>query len=102
MNTTDYNETVNEIIRPHLTPIGECVHGWIILIDGQVWTKNDRSAFIFRTRKQAVSSFYHYMKWKAVRALGNRANDGSYWRNASQYWRRFKELLGDRLEIKEI
>lgn len=102
MNTPNYNEVVNEIVRPFIQPLEECIHGWIILIDGQVWKRSTNGNFLFPTRKKATTAFYNCMRWRAIRVLGEASGRSNYWDRATLYWRRFKEILGNRLEIRYI
>lgn len=100
MNETS-NAIIDDIIRPYKKPIEEFLHGWIILIDGQVWRPRIGS-FLFNSRKQAVSAFYNVMRWKVVYTMGRTEGNNYYWRNSSMYWARFKEALKDRMEIRQI
>ena len=100
MNETS-NAIINNIICQYTKPIEEALHGWIILIDGQVW-KSPARGFIFNSRKQAVTAFYNGMRWKVVSTLGRAESDDSYWAHTSRYWARFKEALKDRMEIRQI
>lgn len=95
------NAIINNIIRPYTKPIEEVLHGWIILIDGQVW-KPRVGSFIFNSRKQAVTAFYNIMRWKVISTMGRAENNYNYWRTSSIYWAQFKETLKDRMEIRQI
>ena len=99
------NETSNAIIDNILSqctePIEEVLHGWIILIDGQVW-KSPARGFIFNSRKQAVTTFYNGMRWKVASSMGRAEGNDHYWSDTSMYWARFKEALKDRMEIRRI
>lgn len=99
------NETSNAIIDNILSqctePIEEVLHGWIILIDGQVW-KSPARGFIFNSRKQAVTVFYNGMRWKVASSMGRAEGNDHYWSDTSMYWARFKEALKDRMEIRQI
>lgn len=97
MNETS-NAIINNIICQYTKPIEEVLHGWIILIDGQVWKPNVGS-FIFNSRKQAVTAFYNGMRWKVMSTMGRAEGN---WGNSSMYWARFKEALKDRMEIRQI
>lgn len=92
---------INDIIRQYTKPIEEIIHGWIILIDGQVWRPRIGS-FLFNSRKQAVSAFYNGMRGTVVYTMGRAEGNNYYWRNSSMYWARFKEALKDRMEIRQI
>lgn len=100
MNETS-NAIINNIICQYTKPIEEVLHGWIILIDGQVW-KSYAGSFIFNSREQAVTAFYNGMRWRVVSTLGRLEGNSYYWRNSSMYWARFKEALKDRMEIRQI
>lgn len=100
MNETS-NAIINNIICQYTKPIEEVLHGWIILIDGQVW-KPYVGSFIFNSRKQAITAFYNGMRWRVVSTMGRAEGNESSWRNSSMYWARFKEALKDRMEIKQI
>ena len=95
------NAIINNIICQYTKPIEEVLHGWIILIDGQVW-KSYAGSFIFNSREQAVTAFYNVMRWRVVSTLGRLEGNSYYWRNSSMYWARFKEALKDRMEIRQI
>ena len=100
MNTDVEARIIQEIIDENTKPIEECLHGWIILIDGRIF-KPKIGSFIFPTRKSAVRAFYNSMRWRVVIRLG--ANDsGIMWNNSSSYWARFKRTLGNRFEVKYI
>lgn len=102
MNETS-NTIINNIICQCTKPIEEVLHGWIILIDGQVWkSPSDTRSFIFDSREQAVTAFYNRMRWRVVSTLGRMEGNNYYWRNSSMYWTRFKEALKDRMEIRQI
>lgn len=100
MNETS-NAIINNIICQYTKLIEEVFHGWIILIDGQVW-KSYAGNFIFNSRKQAVTAFYNGMRWRIVGSMGRAEGNNHYWRNSSMYWARFKETLKDRMEIRQI
>lgn len=100
MNETS-NAIINNIIRQYTKPIEEVLHGWIILIDGQVW-KPYAGSFIFNSRKQAVTAFYNGMRWRVISIMGRAEGNDYYWRNSSMYWARFKEALKGRMEIRYI
>lgn len=100
MNETS-NAIINNIICQYTKPIEEVLHGWIILIDGQVW-KPHVGSFIFNSREQAVTAFYNGMRWRVISTMGRAEGNDYYWRNSSMYWARFKEALKDRMEIRQI
>lgn len=100
MNETS-NAIINNIIRQYTKLIEEALHGWIILIDGQVW-KPYAGSFIFNSRKQAVTAFYNGMRWRVISTMGRAEGNSYYWRDSSMYWARFKEALKDRMEIRQI
>lgn len=102
MNETS-NAIINNIICQYTKPIEEVLHGWIILIDGQVWkSSSDTRSFIFDSREQAVTAFYNGMRWRVVSILGRMEGNSYYGRDRSTYWARFKEALKDRMEIRQI
>ena len=85
MNETS-NAIINNIICQYTKPIEEVLHGWIILIDGQVWkSPSDTRSFIFDSREQAVTSFYNGMSWRVVSTLGRLEGNSYYWRDSSMY-----------------
>ena len=100
MNETS-NAIINNIICQYTKPIEEVLHGWIILIDGQVW-KPHVGSFIFNSSEQAVTAFYNGMRWRVISTIGRAEGNEHYWRNSSMYWARFKEALKGRMEIKQI
>lgn len=100
MNETS-NTIINNIICQYTKPIEEALHGWIILIDGQVW-KPYAGSFIFNSRKQAVTAFYNVMRWRIVGSMGRAEGNDHYWRDSLMYWARFKETLKDRMKIRQI
>ena len=100
MNETS-NAIINNIVCQYTKPIEEVLHGWIILIDGQVW-KHCTGSFIFNSRKQAVTAFYNVMRWRVISTMGRAEGNNYYWRNSSMYWTQFKEALKDRMEIRQI
>ena len=100
MNETS-NAIINNIICQYTKPIEEVLHGWIILIDGQVW-KPYVGSFIFNSREQAVTAFYNGMRWRVISTIGRAEGNVYYWRNSSMYWARFKEALKGRMEIRQI
>lgn len=68
---------------------------WIITICGRILSMNNRA--IFKSKRQAVKSFYNYYSWKAKRNMHLAAHpDDPYgwWRNGvgSEYWADFKEV----------
>lgn len=80
------NTIINNIICQYTKPIEEVLHGWIILIDGQVWkSPSDTRSFIFDSREQAVTAFYNGMRWRVVSTLGRAEGNNYYWRNSSMY-----------------
>lgn len=95
------NAIINNIICQYTKPIEEVLHGWIILIDGQVW-KSYTGSFIFNSRKQAATAFYNGMRWRVISTIGRVEGNVYYWRNSSMYWARFKEALKGRMEIRQI
>lgn len=95
------NAIINNIIRQYTKPVEEVFHGWIILIDGQVWKSTTRS-FIFDSKRQATAAFYNVMRWKVISTMGRAEGDDYYWNNGSRYWARFKEALKDRIEVRQI
>lgn len=102
MNETS-NAIINNIVCQCTKPIEEVLHGWITLIDGQVWkSPSDTRSFIFDSRKQAVTAFYNGMRWRVISTMGRAEGNDYYWRNSSRYWARFKEALKDRMEIRQI
>lgn len=101
MNETS-NAIIDNILSQYTEPIEEVLHGWIILIDGQVWKSPYTRSFIFNSRKQAVTTFYNGMRWKVVSSMERAEGNDHYWSDSSMYWARFKEALKDRMEIRQI
>lgn len=95
------NTIISNIIRQYTKPVEEVLHGWIILIDGQVW-KLHVGSFLFNSRKQAVTSFYNCMRWRVISTMGQAEGNDHYWRDCSMYWARFKEALRGRMEVRQI
>lgn len=93
------------------TPANEALHGWIILIDDKVYRPRVGN-FIYRTRQQAVKSLYNGLSWRVarhysyLRERGESIPDppwvGSYWSQRGEYWKDFKNYLGDRLKIVQV
>lgn len=92
-------------------PVNEALHGWIILIDDKVYRPRVGN-FIYRTRQQAVKALYNGMNWRVVRhyaylrergeGIPNPPWVGNYWRQRGEYWKDFKNYLGDRLKIVQV
>lgn len=102
MNETS-NTIINNIICQYTKPIEEVLHGWIILINGQVWkSPSDTRNFIFDSREQAVTAFYNGMRWRVISIMGRAEGNDHYWRDSSMYWTQFKEALKDRMEVRQI
>lgn len=93
------------------TPANEALHGWVILIDDKVYRPRVGN-FIYRTRQQAVKSLYNGLSWKVARhyaylrergeSISNPPWVGDYWSRRGEYWRDFKNYLGDRLKIVQV
>ena len=93
------------------TPANEALHGWIILIDDKVY-KPRVGTFIYKTRQQAVKALYNGMSWRVARhyaylrergeSIPNPPWVGNYWNQRGEYWKDFKNYLGDRIKIIQV
>lgn len=93
------------------TPANEALHGWVILIDDKIYRPRV-GTFIYRTRQQAVKSLYNGMSWRVARHYSYFRERGESvqtppwtdgcWRHRGEYWRDFKNYLGDRLKIVRV
>lgn len=113
LNMVRANEQLinNIICSSGFVPINEAFHGWVIVIDGKVY-KPRVGNFIYKTRQQAVKSFYNGMRGKVARhyaylrdrgvSIPNPPWTGNYWNQRGEYWKNFKEYLGNRLKIVQI
>lgn len=93
------------------TPANEALHGWVILIDDKIY-KPRVGTFIYKTRKQAVKALYNGMGWIVVRhyayfrergeSVSTPPYMGSSRSQRGEYWKDFKNYLGDRLKIVQV
>ena len=92
-------------------PVNELLHGWVIIIDDKIY-KPRVGNFLHKTRQQAVKSLYNSLSWKVARhysylrergeSISNPPWIGNYWSQRGEYWRDFKNYLGDRLKIVQV
>ena len=97
----NYRRAVNRIIQQYTVSPEVCLHGWIILIDNRIWI-NTMGCFLWDTRNKAVKAFYNCMKWRASRIMREENHEEFNWSLYETHWKKFKEILGDRLQIKQI
>lgn len=97
----NYRRAVNRIIQQYTVSPEVCLHGWIILIDNRIWI-NTMGCFLWDTRNKAVKAFYNCMKWRASRIMREENHEEFNWSLCNTRWKIFKEILGDRLQIKKI
>lgn len=97
----NYRRAVNRIIQQYTVSPEVCLHGWIILIDNRIWI-NTMGCFLWDTRNKAVKAFYNHMKWRASRIMREENNETFSMSLYHNHWKIFKEILGDRLQIKQI
>lgn len=71
--------------------------GWAITVCGKILTVNGK--MFFKTREQAVKSFYNSYRWRAMREIHIAAHPSSerwgWWRDTERsiYWKSFKKVL---------
>lgn len=97
----NYRRAVNRIIQQYTVSPEVCLHGWIILIDNRIWI-NYYGCFLWETRNKAVKAFYNCMKWRASQIMREENHEEFNWSLCDIHWKIFKEILGDRLQIKRI
>lgn len=97
----NYRRAVNRIIQQYTVSPEVCLHGWIILIDNRIWI-NTTGCFLWDTRDKAVRAFYNHMKWRASRIMREENHEEFSMSLYHNHWKIFKEILGDRLQIKQI
>ena len=97
----NYRRAVNRIIQQYTVSPEVCLHGWIILIDNRIWI-NATGCFLCDTRDKAIRAFYNHMKWRASRIMRVENNETFSMSLYHNHWKIFKEILGDRLQIKQI
>ena len=97
----NYMRAVNRIIQQYTVSPEVCLHGWIILIDDRIWI-NTTGCFLWDTRDKAIRAFYNHMKWRASRIMREENNETFSMSLYHNYWKIFKKILGDRLQIKQI
>ena len=97
----NYRRAVNRIIQQYTVSPEVCLHGWIILIDNRIWI-NTTGCFLWDTRDKAIRAFYNCMKWRASRIMREENHEEFSMSLYHGHWKRFKEILGDRLQIKQI
>lgn len=97
----NYRRAVNRIIQQYTVSPEVCLHGWIILIDNRIWI-NTMGCFLWDTRNKAVKAFYNCMKWRTSRIMREENHEEFNWSLCNTHWKIFKEILGDRLQIKRI
>lgn len=97
----NYKRAVNRIIQQYTVSPEAYLHGWIILIDNRIWI-NTTGCFLWDTRDKAIRAFYNCMKWRASQIMREENHEEFYWSIYHTHWKIFKEILGDRLQIKQI
>lgn len=97
----NYRRAVNRIIQQYTVSPEVCLHGWIILIDNRIWI-NTTGCFLWDTRDKAIKAFYNCMKWRASRIMREENHEEFSMFLYRGHWKIFKEILGDRLQIKQI
>ena len=97
----NYRRAVNRIIQQYTVSPEVCLHGWIIFIDNRIWI-NTTGCFLCVTRDKAIRAFYNHMKWRASRIMREENNETYSMSLYHNHWKIFKEILGDRLQIKQI
>lgn len=97
----NYRRAVNRIIQQYTVSPEVYLHGWIILIDNRIWI-NYYGCFLWETRNKAVKAFYNCMKWRTSRIMREENHEEFNWSFCNTHWKIFKEILGDRLQIKRI
>lgn len=97
----NYRRAVNRIIQQYTVSPEVCLHGWIILIDNRIWI-NTTGCFLWDTRDKAIRAFYNCMKWRASRIMREENHEEFSMFLYRGHWKIFKEILGDRLQIKQI
>ena len=97
----NYRRAVNRIIQQYTVSPEVCLHGWIILLDNRIWI-NTTGCFLWDTRDKAIRAFYNCMKWRASRIMREENHEEFSMFLYRGHWKIFKEILGDRLQIKQI
>lgn len=97
----NYKRAVNRIIQQYTVSPEACFQGWIILIDNRIWI-NTVGCFLWDTRDKAIKAFYNCMKWRASQIMREENHEEFYGSTYHTHWKIFKEILGDRLQIKQI
>ena len=107
------SEIVTYILQHNFLPPEEVTHGYIILVDDKIFVST-YGIFLFRTRQEALKSFYTTLRLRVCRFAGASERgdvitssdeptwSNQAWNNRSRYWREFKEALKDRLKIVQI
>ena len=104
---------ITQILQRNFVPSEEATHGYIILVDDKIFVST-YGVFLFRTRQEALKSFYTTLRWRVCRFAGasDRGDEiisdevptwsNQAWNNRARYWREFKEALKDRMKIVQI
>lgn len=58
--------------------------------------------FLWDTRDKAIKTFYNCMKWRASQIMREENHEEFSMFLYRGHWKIFKEILGDRLQIKQI
>ena len=106
------NESLIEnILRDNFFPVDNEIHGWIVIFDNKIFTTR-AGKFIFPSREKAVKAFYNRMVWTVARHYAYFSERGvsipdppwiaGHWSRRGEYWRDFKNYLGDRLKFVQI
>lgn len=97
----NYKRAVNRIIQQYTVFPEACLHGWIILLDNRIWI-NTMGCFLWDTRDKAIKTFYNCMKWRVSQIMREENREEFYGSTYHTHWKIFKEILGDKLQIKQI
>lgn len=104
-------QLIENILRESFVPLDTDFHGWVVILDDKIFTTRARK-FIFPSRGKAVRAFHDRMIWTVARhysffreretSVPNPPWVGNYWRQRGEYWKDFKNYLGDRLKFVQI
>lgn len=104
-------QLIENILRGGFVPLDTGFHGWIVVLDNRIFTTR-AGKFIFPSREKAVKAFHDRMVWTVARhysffrergiSVPNPPWTGDYWSQKGEYWRDFKNCLGDRLKFVQI
>lgn len=104
-------QLIENILRENFVPLDTGFHGWVIILDNRIFTTR-AGKFIFPSKGKAVKAFYNRMVWTVARhysffmergwSAPNPPWVGNYWSHSGEYWKDFKNYLGDRLKFVQI